>query len=233
MYSIGDAKGSPAAKIRKSAQGRHSTKKHTTCDLEHGDESARERAERNGIVVPEQVDADDRICTCTMLQHACQRNGLEMNTTTLTDACNDEDDDEGVHHRRDREGERCQHFPQRPDLAEQPDHPDRPKAQHQADRHVDRREADEGQPDNDQVQKAPAVGEEGLEPIRVEIEDELDGEDYGEEEVQRVLSRGKRASIGRHIDDGLVGSDRDCPFFQLGADDSDQKVLQPKIHRRY
>ena len=107
--------------------------------------------------------------------------GASRGEADRTDSCNDEDNAEGVHHRRDREAQSGQQLPPLLDLPEDPDHSDGPEAEDEADGQVDWGQADERRPDHGEVEKAPAVGEEGRKPLGVEVQGELGREEYGEE----------------------------------------------------
>ncbi len=146
----------------------------------------------------------------------------------LTDSGDDEYDDVGVHHGGNRVGKGRHHLPERLDLAEEPDDADGTEGYDDAHRQVDGSEADEGEGNHHQVQQVPPVAEEGLEPLSIQTQDELDGEDYGEEQVQRILSCGEGTSGRRMVCDAAVGHYEDLSFLKFGAYDTDDKALSQK-----
>jgi hypothetical protein len=109
----------------------------------------------------------------------------------LTYAGEDGHDKEGVGHGDDGGDAGGDHLLERLDSAEEPDHAE--DAHHAEDVHgqVDRPQRRQGENDDDEVQDVPAAAEEGPEPIRVEVEEKLDGKDNREEHVEVVEDSGE------------------------------------------
>ena len=69
-------------------------------------------------------------------------------------------------------------------LAEDAEHAAAAQKQNEPHRHTVNCEADEGERDDEEVEYAPAVGDEGAQPIGIDVEYELSCESQGEEKIE-------------------------------------------------
>jgi hypothetical protein len=129
-----------------------------------------------------------------------------------TDGGDDEDDEEGVGHGDEGVGDGGEDLGDGLELAEDAEDAAAADEQHQAEGDADRGEADEGEDDDEEVEEAPAVGEEGAPPVGEEVERQLGGEGDDEEEVDL-------AQVGDPVVVRVVGAD-------LRLADADGKVLR-------
>ena len=104
----------------------------------------------------------------------------------LTHAGDDDEDEEGVHHRDDGGEAGGDHLLEGLEAAEEADDAEGPHHAEDGDRQVDRPQRGQGEGDHDQVDEVPAVAEEWPQPVGEHVEEQLDGEDGGEEQVQVV-----------------------------------------------
>ena len=110
-----------------------------------------------------------------------------------TDHGDDEVDEEGVAHGDDGDGEGGEDLLGGLEAAEEADDA---QGAEDADGEVEGPEDDDGHGDNDRVEDGPGVGEEGVDPVGYQVEQQLDGEDDGEDDVEQVqgsLDEGGRA----------------------------------------
>ncbi len=119
-----------------------------------------------------------------------------------TDAEDDEEDDEGVHHREEGGRDGGDHLLEGVDA---PEEADDAEGAHELDEpvgDVERAEVDEGHGDYEHVELVPTVEGEHGEPVGVRVDDELDGEVDGEDEVEGVHDRaqlGGGAILEHHL----------------------------------
>ncbi len=142
-----------------------------------------------------------------------------------TYAGDDDHDEEGVGHGDDGGDAGRDHLLERLDAAEEPDHAEGPHHAEDGDGQVDRAQSRQGENHDDEVHDVPAAPEEGPEPVGVEVEEQLDGEDDGEEHVEVVEDVDEVRSVGGGSDVGI------CRLHALGLDNIDQEVLQKKARR--
>ncbi len=84
----------------------------------------------------------------------------------LTNAQDNDEDDEGVHHRKERRGDRGDHFRQ---LRHSPKKPHDPEGAHQSDQplgDVERAEVDKRHCDDDEIENIPSTTKEFERPVR-------------------------------------------------------------------
>ena len=106
--------------------------------------------------------------------------------SVLTEGHDDEDDEEGVGHGKERVGQRREDLGDGGQLAEDAQHAAAAEQQDQAQRDADRGEADDGEGHNDQVKEAPAVGDERAPPVGEEVEEQLGREGDDQDKVECV-----------------------------------------------
>ena len=104
----------------------------------------------------------------------------------LTYGGDDEENEECVEHGHDGGGERRHDVAERAHAAEEADDAEGAQRPDRVDRHADGPQSHERQQDDDAVEDIPAVLQEGVEPVGVGVDDELDGEDEGEEHVHAL-----------------------------------------------
>ena len=109
--------------------------------------------------------------------------------SVLTEGHDDEDDEEGVGHGKERVGQRREDLGDGGQLAEDAQHAAAAQQQDQAQRDADRGEADDGEGDDDEVEDAPGVGDEGTPPVGEEVEEQLGREGDDQDKVDRVQDR--------------------------------------------
>ncbi len=147
------------------------------------------------------VEIENRSCPPVAQQHA------RLNCfphRALTDAGEGEDDEEGAGHGNRRLGERGEDAPGRLEPAKVAQHAAAADEEEQPEWQADGGEADEGEADDDEVEEGPGVLDEGPEPVGVEVDGELCGEEGDECDVylaEAVVDRG-RATMMRCFCDG-------------------------------
>jgi hypothetical protein len=149
-----------------------------------------------------------------------RRDGLQGGPTNAED---DVEDDEGVHHGEQRRRDGRDHLGQ---LAHSPEEPDDAHGTHQAHHpvgDVERPEVEERHEDDEDVEPVPSVAHKGLEPVGEEVDGELDGEDGGED----VVDAEDQGVEGLRVDVFVLGVQHahnevlHCPCVSL---DRDSKV---------
>jgi hypothetical protein len=114
----------------------------------------------------------------------CLAQGRQTPGCSLTDAGEDEDDEEGAGHGVHGLGERGEDAADGLEPAEDAQHAGAAEEEQEAERQAGGGQADEGEADDGEVEDGPGVAEEGPEPVGVEVDGELAGEEEDEEEVQ-------------------------------------------------
>ena len=125
-----------------------------------------------------------------------------------TDTEEDEEDEEDLADGDDGEGEGGEDLAEGLEAAEEAEYAQGAHDAGDAGGLVGEDEGDERHADDEHVEPAPHVGDEGDEPRREGDDDELAGEDYGEEEVGAVEGD---AEAG----EGAVGVDQICAILRL------------------
>ena len=124
----------------------------------------------------------------TAAARACRRERGSRGTRRggLTYGGDDEENEECVEHGHDGGGERRHDVAERAHAAEEADDAEGAQRPDRVDRHADGPQSHERQQDDDAVEDIPAVLQEGVEPVGVGVDDELDGEDEGEEHIHAL-----------------------------------------------
>ena len=105
---------------------------------------------------------------------------MDVRSGARTHAGDDEDDDEGVHHRQHRVGQRCQQLAQALQLPEQQHDSDRPRRQDHPHRQAHGSQSHQRQPDHGQVQYQPPAH-----LTAVNVQEERGEREEGEERERR------------------------------------------------
>ena len=104
----------------------------------------------------------------------------------LTNRADDEQDEEGVEHGRQRCRERRHDVAEGAHAAEEAHDAEGAEGAEHVDGHGHGPERDEREGDDDEVESVPAVAEEGADPVGVEVDGKFDREDCGEKSVHQL-----------------------------------------------
>ncbi len=132
----------------------------------------------------------------------------------LTDGYDEQHEQEGVEHGRDRRRKAGDDVLEGAEAAEDADDAERPHHAQDGDGHVEGAEGENGEEHDRGVDEVVGVAEEGREPVRVGVHRELDREDAREADVQGVE---QPAGVG----EGAVGADHLAVELRLGGVDDE------------
>jgi hypothetical protein len=103
---------------------------------------------------------------------------------SLTNAAEEEDDEEGARHRDDGADEDVEDAADCSEAGHHAKHPAASKQQHESQRQVDWGETDEGDADHNEVEHTPSILKEGPKPTTEKVDAELRREDEDKDGVE-------------------------------------------------